>query len=191
MADQTDRDKLARIAANLKRQNDLEQQRIQERIERANQEVQRLVDRFLQIDPDIQTIVLFGSLAEGTAYSIHFDIDLAVRSRKYLELVGCGLRSPFRVDVVDLDRVAKPIKDSIERYGKVLYYDDGRKTCFSTKISTPSEDIAIFSSVAIEDCDMRRKKLICCGSWRSSIQTYSRSKSTRPWRHSGKPTWSS
>jgi len=34
------------------------------------------------------------------------------------------------------------------------YYDDSRKSCFYSKIFALVEDIAIFLSVAIEDCDM-------------------------------------
>jgi hypothetical protein len=64
---------------------------------------------------------LFGSLAEGNVFLIHFDIDLAVRSEEYLKLVGCGRKSSFPVDVVDLDHVADPIRASIERYGKILH----------------------------------------------------------------------
>lgn len=118
---QTDEEKIARIAANLKRENKLEEQRIREKIRAAHEEVRMLVAQFLEIDPGIETIVLFGSLAEGNVFSIDFDIDLAVRSEKYLQFVSCGLKSSFRVDVVDLDRVADPIKASIEKYGKIIY----------------------------------------------------------------------
>jgi hypothetical protein len=44
-----------------------------------------------------------------------------VRSKRYLELVGCGLNSSFPVDVVDLDNLAEPFRASVEKYGKVLY----------------------------------------------------------------------
>lgn len=121
MGIRTEKEKLARIAANLNRENRLEAQRTKEKIRAAHQEVRRLVAQFLEIDPAIETIVLFGSLAEGTVFSIDFDIDLAVRSEEYLQLVGCGLKSSFRVDVVDLDHVADPIKSSIGKYGKILY----------------------------------------------------------------------
>ena len=117
----TEEEKLARIAANLNRHNKLEDKRIKKKVREANDEVQRLVRRFREIDPDIDRIVLFGSLAEGTVYSLHFDIDLAVRSGRYLELVGCGLNSSFSVDVVDLDNLAEPIRAAVEKYGKVLY----------------------------------------------------------------------
>ena len=121
MGIRTEKEKLARIAANLNRENRLEAQRTKEKIRTAHQEVRRLVAQFLEIDPAIETIVLFGSLAEDTVFSIDFDIDLAVSSEKYLQLVGCGLKSSFRVDVVDLDHVAHPIKSSIDKYGKILY----------------------------------------------------------------------
>ena len=121
MGRRTEKEMLALIAANLNRENRLEVQRIEEKIRTAHQEVRRLVAQFLEIDPAIETIVLFGSLAEGRVFSVDFDIDLAVRSEEYLQLVGCGLKSSFRVDVVDLDHVADPIKSSIEKYGKILY----------------------------------------------------------------------
>jgi predicted nucleotidyltransferase len=121
MGIQTEKEQLARIAANIKQENRREEQRIKEKIQAAHEEVRRLVAQFLEIDPGIGTIVLFGSLAEDNVFSIDFDIDLAVRSEKYLQLVGCGLKSSFHVDVVDLDHVADPIKSSIEKYGKILY----------------------------------------------------------------------
>ena len=121
MGIKTEEEKLARIAANLNRKNKLEDKRIKEKIREAMEEVQRLVNRFLEIDPAIETIALFGSLAEGDIFSLNFDIDLAVRSEEYLKLVGCGLKSSFPVDVVDFDHVAEPIRASIEKYGKILY----------------------------------------------------------------------
>ena len=121
MGIKTDEEKLARIAANLNRQNKLEDKRIKEKIREAKEEVNRLVNRFLEIDPAIEAIVLFGSLAEGNVFSLHFDIDIAVRSQEYLELVSCGLKSSFPVDVVDLDHISEPFKASIEKYGKILY----------------------------------------------------------------------
>ena len=121
MGTRTEEEKLARIAANINRQNKLQDRRIKKKVREAHEEAQRLVRRFLEIDPEIDTIVLFGSLAEDDVFSIHFDIDLAVRSEKYLKLVSCGLSSSFPVDVVDLDHVAQPIRASIEKYGKILY----------------------------------------------------------------------
>jgi len=114
MGTRTEEEKLARIAANINRQNKLQDRRIKKKVREAHEEAQRLVRRFLEIDPEIDTIVLFGSFAEDDVFSIHFDIDLAVRSEKYLKLVSCGLSSSFPVDVVDLDHVAQPIRASIQ-----------------------------------------------------------------------------
>lgn len=47
MGTQTDEEKLARIAANMNRKNKLEDRRIKEKVRQANEEVQRLVSRFL------------------------------------------------------------------------------------------------------------------------------------------------
>ena len=114
-------DKLAVIAERIRKQNRLEEQKIRERVYQAHQEVDKLVRLFLEIDPDLERVVLFGSLAEERVFSLSFDIDLAVRSDRFLQLVACGLKSPFRVDVVDLDRTPEHIRDSIQKYGKVLY----------------------------------------------------------------------
>ena len=121
MGIQTEEEKLARIAANLNRQNKLEAKLIKRRIREAEEEVQRLAVEFLEIDPAIEKIILFGSLAEENVFSSHFDIDLAVRSEQYIKLVSCGLNSSFQVDVVDLDYVTAPIRASIEKYGKTVY----------------------------------------------------------------------
>ena len=121
MGIRTEEEKLAQIAANLNKQNKLEDKRIQKKIREAKEEVQRVVKQFLEIDPAIEKIVLFGSPADGRVVSSHFDIDLGVRSEQYLKLVSCGLNSSFPVDVVDLDHLAAPIRASIEKYGKTVY----------------------------------------------------------------------
>jgi predicted nucleotidyltransferase len=135
MGIQTDEEKLSRIAANINRENKLEDRRVRDKIRAAREEARGLVTQFLEIDPGIGKIVLFGSLAEGNVFSIDFDIDLAVRSEKYLQLVSCGLKSSFRVDVVDLDHVADPIKSSIEKYGKILY-EKKKVICFDSRQSS-------------------------------------------------------
>jgi len=121
MGIRTEEEKLARIAANLNRQNKLEAKLVKQKIREAKEEVQRLIIQFLEIDPAIEKIVLFGSLAEDNVFSSHFDIDIAVRSEQFLKLVSCGLNSSFPVDVVDLDHVTAPIRASIEKYGKIIY----------------------------------------------------------------------
>jgi predicted nucleotidyltransferase len=89
----------------------------------ARQEAQRLTQAFLSLAPDIEKIVLFGSLAHGRSFSTRSDIDLAVRCPKeaFLSLVAEALRSPFSVDVIDLSDADARILASIERDGVVIY----------------------------------------------------------------------
>ncbi len=98
---------------------------MQERLAAARREAERLVEDFRRIDPEIDRVVLFGSLAEGTARSPGFDIDIAVRSARYLQLVSRALSSPFPVDVVDLDLAPAHVRDSILRYGRIMYEKKG------------------------------------------------------------------
>jgi predicted nucleotidyltransferase len=84
-------------------------------------EAQRLAHLFSQIDPDLQLVVLFGSLATGEIGERDFDIDLAVRSRRYLALVAAALDGPFKVDVVDLDTAGPSIVEAVSREGRILY----------------------------------------------------------------------
>lgn len=80
-----------------------------------------LRDEFLRIDPDIRSIVLFGSLARGRPRRVDFDIDIAVRSERYLELVAWALRQEWKIDVVDLESVGEAVLAGIESYGESLY----------------------------------------------------------------------
>lgn len=109
------------IINEIKRENEEEKIRIKQRISRAAEEVKRVKKDFLKIDKGIEKIILFGSLAEESIESINFDIDIAVKSEKYYQLVGRALQSEFKIDVVDLDSVHERIKKNIIQYGKVIY----------------------------------------------------------------------
>ncbi len=80
----------------------------------------RLVRGCREIDPDIELIVLFGSLAENTFQDVR-DIDIAVRSDKFLKVAAYLLRQEVPIDVVDLDDVYPHIRERILKRGKVLY----------------------------------------------------------------------
>ena len=125
-----DREKLAAMGRAIARKNRAERERLQrelaERIDAAWAEVQRLTEAFRAMDPELRQVILFGSLAEGRARSLSFDIDLAVDSDRYLQLVSVALESPFRVDVVDLRSASAYIREAVSRFGKVLY--DKRQT---------------------------------------------------------------
>lgn len=66
-------------------------------------------------------MVLFGSLAEGTARRGDFDIDLSFEGVEYYRCVGVALDSDFRVDLVDYRAAAPHIREAIDQRGVVLY----------------------------------------------------------------------
>ena len=111
------------IAFNLLKRDLREQQRIERRIEAAQAEIDKLLARFLEIDPALQKVILFGSLAKQTVKSVNFDIDLAVQCSedKFLLLVATALDSDFAVDVVDLVSVNQTFRHFILKDGVVLY----------------------------------------------------------------------
>ena len=112
------------IIREIKRENEEEKIRIKKRIRQAEEEVKRLRKDFLKIDKDIEKIILFGLLAEDNEDNIEpidFDIDIAVKSDKYYQLVSRALQSEFKVDVLDLDSVHERIKKNIIQHGKMIY----------------------------------------------------------------------
>ncbi len=84
-------------------------------------EAHRLTNRFAEVDPDLRTVVLFGSLATGNLGNREPDIDLAVDSPQYLRLVAIALDSPFKVDVIDLPNARPVISRAVEHHGRVMY----------------------------------------------------------------------
>lgn len=111
------------IAHNLHQRDLKAQQQLVERIEAARIEIDRLLANFLEIDPTLQKVVLFGSLARQTVRSPAFDIDLAVQGSpdKFLLLVAAALDSDFTVDVVDLTCASPNLSQFIVQDGIVLY----------------------------------------------------------------------
>jgi len=109
------------IVQEIKSENDKERRRIDLRIKQAHNEVERLKKDFLKIDEKMGKMVLFGSLAESNIDSINFDIDIAVKSKKYYRLVGRALESQFKIDVIDLDTIHENIRKVINEHGKVIY----------------------------------------------------------------------
>jgi predicted nucleotidyltransferase len=97
------------------------EKRIAERAARARAFLPRLTAALREIDPEIEKIVLFGSLAKGTPKSEDFDIDIAVRSSRYLKIVSWALDQEWKIDVADLDSVDRTILHGIEQGGEALY----------------------------------------------------------------------
>ena len=94
---------------------------LEARIAEAHREIDRLVCEFRSIDPDLERVVLFGSLARGNVTRLTFDIDLAVSSRCHVDLLGPALDSPFEVDLVDLDSASRYVLEAIARHGVEKY----------------------------------------------------------------------
>jgi predicted nucleotidyltransferase len=111
------------IAQNLLKRDQRAQRQIERRIKSAQIEIDRLLAQFLEIDPALQKVVLFGSLAKQAVRSANFDIDLAVQGSpdKFLLLVAAALDSDFTVDVVDLTSANQTFRQFILKDGVVLY----------------------------------------------------------------------
>ena len=116
-------EKMKKMAESEKRRQSKNRAVVSGRIALALAEARCLVGEFRALDPDIDKIVLSGSLARKDVASPDFDIDLAVAcsKEKYLAIVARALDSPFNVDVVDLTTADERIKASIARDGVVLY----------------------------------------------------------------------
>jgi predicted nucleotidyltransferase len=116
-------EELRRMAAREVELRERRRETLRKRFGEARAEAERLAVVFRQIDPEMELIVLFGSLARGDATSADVDIDLAIRCSpdRFLRLVAESLNSSFRVDLVELDRVGEPFRRSIARDGVVLY----------------------------------------------------------------------
>ncbi len=95
--------------------------RIENRKEDAFREISKLIKKFQQIDPSLGRIILFGSLAEGTVYSEHFDIDLAFEGREYYLCAAETLGSPFKIDLIDYKTCTSHIKHEIDTKGTIIY----------------------------------------------------------------------
>ena len=84
-------------------------------------EAQRLAHDFAAVDPELRAVVLFGSLATGEVGNRPPDIDLAVESSCYLQLVAIALDSRFKVDVIDLATARPAIRQAVARHGKMIF----------------------------------------------------------------------
>ena len=91
------------------------------RVTAANNEIERLVKSFKRTDPKLQRIVLFGSLARGSVERLDFDIDVAVESSRYMDLLGTALDSDFKIDLIDLTSASRYIRQSVDRDGVELF----------------------------------------------------------------------
>ena len=92
-----------------------------DRVREARHEIDRLVEQIRAADPGVRRIVLFGSLARNEVKRPSFDIDIAVDSDKYMQLLDIALDSDFRVDLVDLGCCSRYVAAAVEQHGVELY----------------------------------------------------------------------
>jgi predicted nucleotidyltransferase len=80
----------------------------------------KIVDGILERDPEVERIILFGSLAEKTDGTVR-DIDIAIKSKAFLRVTGWLLSLPEPIDVVDMDDLYPHIRNRVETKGRILY----------------------------------------------------------------------
>lgn len=68
----------------------------------------------------MRRIILFGSLCEDGPRRKGFDIDLAIDGGDVFKAMDAADDSPFKVDIVRLDRLPPHIRHRIETRGIVL-----------------------------------------------------------------------
>lgn len=112
---------IQKIVSLIKRENEEEKRLIRDRVTLAEKELERLKREFLKIDKDMERMICFGSLVRNNIESIRFDIDIAVKSKKYYQLVSKAMESEFEVDVIDLDSVHYKIRENIIKFGRIIY----------------------------------------------------------------------
>ena len=68
----------------------------------------------------VREVYLFGSVAEGTARGLDFDIDLALQGGDEIRAVLIAEESDFPVDVSDYDELPEYIRRRIDTHGLAL-----------------------------------------------------------------------
>jgi predicted nucleotidyltransferase len=94
-----------------------------------SEESTKWILRVIQIFPEIDEVIIFGSRAKGTSKP-GSDIDFAIKGEfpdftypeKLRNLLQDGLYLPYFFDVVDYSKITNPdLKDHIDRVGKTFY----------------------------------------------------------------------
>jgi predicted nucleotidyltransferase len=100
--------------------NAAEAKAIRERVVVAREEAQNLAARILESDSSVTSVILFGSLAEGSARHKDFDIDLAIDGGDLYKALEITEESPFDVDIVRLDLLPDHLRARVKTRGVVL-----------------------------------------------------------------------
>lgn len=103
------------------KRNRAERERIARRLVAAREEAARLAQEIAKADGNVRKVILFGSVAAGSARNEGFDIDLGILGGDQLALMKITEASSFAVDLVDLEAVSPGFREMVERRGEVLY----------------------------------------------------------------------
>lgn len=114
-----------RYAAGLRKSNEIERQRLQEKAKEAREEAEALARRIGEQDGEVARVYLFGSLLQDAPGSESFDIDLALDGGDVYKAMDVAETASFSVDVVDLRRLPAHVRCRILRTGRVLYERKG------------------------------------------------------------------
>lgn len=104
-------------AARIKVENEAERQAILARRGKALEEAARLALLIRERDPEVRSVILFGSLAEGTPSHIDFDIDLALDGGDAYKAMDTTEESTFSVDVVELRLLPAHVRERVLSLG--------------------------------------------------------------------------
>jgi predicted nucleotidyltransferase len=91
-----------------------------ERLQRARDEAKRLAALIGEL-PDIKRVILFGSAARGSPFTLASDIDLAIEGGDSYAAMAIAETSAFHVDVSDLSLLSPRMRDRVEAEGWVLH----------------------------------------------------------------------
>jgi predicted nucleotidyltransferase len=101
----------------IRRRNDEEELRLSGRRSAALAEAHRLAARIRGELPEVERVILFGSVAEDSVRSEDFDIDFAIQGGDVYRVEDIVADSAFDVDVADLARLPEHLKARIAERG--------------------------------------------------------------------------
>jgi len=116
------------FAEGLRKRNEKERRRTAIRAEEARAEARVLAAQISRL-AGIRRIYLFGSLLADLPSNPDFDIDIAIEGGDIHEAMAVCERSPWNVDIVDVERVTESVSAAIRNTGRLLYpLEDDRGT---------------------------------------------------------------
>jgi len=104
-------------AEGIRRQNDKEREDIAKRHKDAMVEARRVAEEIKRHDPEVRSVILFGSVARGEPTRLDFDIDLALDGGDAYRAMDITMDSAFHVDVVELRLLPERVRERIAREG--------------------------------------------------------------------------